>query len=380
MTERALIDITRVALAGNTSGVRQLCRRLLKDLPDDSTHPDAFREELLHLYTSSPSTKQREPQRSTPGLRSAQGRALTLVPDSETPMDLIDLSEDTHEPVYEGSVAEELARVTEERLQSDRLMSHGIHPTTKVLLTGAPGTGKSTAARFLARKLDLPLVRLNLAEVMSSFLGRTGQNLRVALREAQQSGGIILLDEFDAVAKRRNDDSDIGELKRLVNVLLLELDEWPSSCLLVAATNHPEVLDRAIERRFDLVLDLGLPSLSVRQTIIADRLGVAESDPAVQLCSLATEGLSGSDIQTMTDRILRRAILADSELLSVATEEGIEVLRDRTYDRATRDAVASAASHNLGWSNRRIAKYLGVSHPTVSSALSRAGGKASSRA
>jgi hypothetical protein len=125
-------------------------------------------------------------------------------------------------------------------------ISHACPVTTKV----AQDLGDTLAARVLARTLGRPLLILDLAAVMSSFLGRTGGNLRHVLDYAKSIECVLLLDELDAIAKRRDDAGEIGELKRLVTVLIQEIDDWPSSGLLVAATNHPELLDPAIWRRF----------------------------------------------------------------------------------------------------------------------------------
>jgi len=96
---------------------------------------------------------------------------------------------------------------------------------------------------------------------MGRYLGRSGSNLRAAIEFAKQSPCALLLDEFDSIAKKRADDSDIGELKRLVTVVLQEVDEWPDSSMLLAATNHPELIDAALWRRFDAVIEFDLPDI-----------------------------------------------------------------------------------------------------------------------
>src|ERR1700733_11402427 len=135
-----------------------------------------------------------------------------------------------------------------------------LHPTKSALFVGPPGVGKTLAARWIAKKLNRPLIVLDLSAVMSSFLGRTGNNVRNVLDYAKGVECIFLLDEFDAIAKRRDDAVEVGELKRLVTVLLQEIDEWPSSGILIAATNHPELLDPAVWRRFDLIVKFPMPA------------------------------------------------------------------------------------------------------------------------
>src|SRR5665213_3572636 len=126
-------------------------------------------------------------------------------------------------------------------------------------LYSPPGVGKTLAARWIARELHRPLLTLDLSAVMSSFLGRTGANVRHVLDYAKGVDCVLLLDELDSIAKRRDDASDVGELKRLVTVLLQEIDDWPSTGLLIAATNHSDLLDPAVWRRFEMRVNFPMP-------------------------------------------------------------------------------------------------------------------------
>ena len=137
---------------------------------------------------------------------------------------------------------------------------------------GPPGVGKTLTARWLAAQLKVPLYVLDLTAVMSSLLGKSG-NLRAAIDFAKREPCVLLLDEIDAIAKRRSDDSDVGELKRLVTVILQEVDEWPASSVLLAATNHPELIDPALWRRFDLVVQFKTPDEQAVKEAIKRFLG-----------------------------------------------------------------------------------------------------------
>lgn len=159
-----------------------------------------------------------------------------------------------HRPVWAPEVGAGLHALVDEWMNAGRLIEAGLNPSRTVLLSGPPGVGKTLAAAFLAEQLNLPLMTLNLAAAVNSLLGKTGNNLVKVLAHARSQPCVLLLDEFDAFAKRRDDGQDVGELKRVVNVLLQAIDEWPSTSLLVAATNHEELLDRAIFRRFDFWL------------------------------------------------------------------------------------------------------------------------------
>ena len=185
---------------------------------------------------------------------------------------------------------------------------------------------------------------------------------------------MMLLDEFDAIGKRRDDPGDVGELKRIVNVLLMELEAWPAHGLLVAATNHPELLDRAIWRRFERVINLGLPTASVRRAIIERHLqrhGRPMSHAILTTIAASTEGASGSELSTLVRSAVRRAVLdgvADVERLLL--EEVVERLRARALgDEEARQRFCEVCSRDLGLSQRDIAEKLGLSHVTVGKIL-----------
>ncbi len=260
-----------------------------------------------------------------------------------------------------------LREVVEERLNRDRLELAGVSPTRSLLLSGPPGVGKTLAAKWLASEIGIPLVSLDLASVVSSYLGSSGRNIKAVLDYAQSGPCVLLLDEFDAVAKRRDDDTDIGELKRIVNVLLVELDRWPDTSLLVAATNHPQLLDPAIGRRFDRHLELKLPGLEERMQIL-DRLDESLSGDVRSLVSTMLEGASGSEVVKTLETAKRRAVLKgdriENELLG-------EVVWKATQSGEARDRAWSLASKVLGLSARQIALKADVSHPTVSAAIRR---------
>ena len=174
----------------------------------------------------------------------------------------VDVSPDGSGLVLPPKVQAELDEIVLEQKRDSLLALRGMTPSHSALFSGPPGVGKTLASRWVARRrVALPLVSLDLAAVLSSYLGTSGRNIRDVLNFAKSTPCVLLLDEFDALAKARDDDSDVGELKRIVNVLLVELDRWESRSFLIAATNHAQLLDPAIGRRFDRIINFPLPGL-----------------------------------------------------------------------------------------------------------------------
>jgi SpoVK/Ycf46/Vps4 family AAA+-type ATPase len=199
-----------------------------------------------------------------------------------------------------------------EREKISELLEKGIKPSTSLLLVGNPGTGKTMLAHYIASALNKNLIVLDLSASISSLLGKTGQNLKRVLEYARQSSSVLLLDEFDAIAKRRDDMTDLGEMKRIVNVLLMELETWPVSSVVIATSNHPELLDRAIWRRFDHVLELGLPEQEERVRILNNELEDFLSEEERKFIPAIAELLSSkspADLCKLCDGIKRRVVL-----------------------------------------------------------------------
>ncbi|MGC5046616.1 AAA family ATPase [Streptomyces albidoflavus] len=264
-----------------------------------------------------------------------------------------------------------------ERPVREALVDVGLQPSRSVLLSGPPGVGKTLTASHIASQMKQTLFVVDLAAVMSSYLGRTGRNLRAVMDFAAENECVLFIDEFDALAKRREDDSDVGELKRLVNVLLLELDRWPAGSFLIAATNHKELLDTAISRRFDVLLELSLPATCERKILISSLPAIISASVSAETCglvALATDEMSHSDIVRLCNAIARESIVREGHLSSFEeslVRFALGKLRDVAgEDPVIREQVAVAASVHLGLSNRKIANILGVSHPTISRAIS----------
>ena len=360
--EQAVVDLLRLGLKGDRSSVRQLGRQLLTRPPNGLAATEAFREKVGALLAEASS--------GTPSIYRS-GQAAPLPQDDESAMSLLSLESvvDAEAPLLSDDARKLIDRLERERSNMPRLITAGAVPPGRVLFVGPPGVGKTMAARHLAATLDKALVTLDLAAVMSSYLGRTGQNLRQVFDFAKTVDCVFFVDEFDAVAKRRDDEADIGELKRIVNLLLIELERWPSTNLLIAATNHPELLDRAIQRRFDLIVDLDLPDERLARQILERALVQYSADDLGSLldfCSRVLVGYSGSDLKRFADTVIRTHILDGKDFADVLVRQAIDDLtKSSPSDHRVRVLIAGAASDRLGLSNRAIGQLLGMTHPTV---------------
>ena len=192
----------------------------------------------------------------------------------------------------------------------EKLIQYGLQPANKLLLYGLPGTGKTKLAHAIANQLNFPLVLVRLDELVSSYLGKTGQNIREIFDIAKNRNVVLFLDEIDTIAKHRADEKELGELKRIVTVLLQNIDLFPNNSIIIGATNHEEILDKAIWRRFPLKIKLELPSSESRELLFS--LFLDNVERKIDLPSLVkiTEGLSGSEIFDLTQQSLKNYIIS----------------------------------------------------------------------
>ena len=183
------------------------------------------------------------------------------------PEDLVDFCEARHsleDVILSDEIERECRAIIVEHQRADELASFKLSPRHKVLLYGPPGNGKTLLAEGLAKELDVPFLPVKYAGMIESFLGSTGKNLQNIFDYAATAPCVLFMDAFDGVAIDRGDAKDVGEIRRVTNQLLILLDRLPSTCMFIAATNADELLDRAIQRRFDFVMELPAPTQELR--------------------------------------------------------------------------------------------------------------------
>lgn len=213
-----------------------------------------------------------------------------------------------------------LRRIVREHRERGLLEEKGLMPRRKVLLSGPPGTGKSLTAAAIAGELGLPLFTVQLDGVITKFMGETAAKLRIVFDAMQGARGVYFFDEVDALATRRGAENDIGEARRMLNSFLQFLDEDSSGSLILAATNHQELLDRAIFRRFEATVRYDLPPPDHVRRILAQRLLQFElADVSWSEISAAAKGLSQADIVAAADDAARDAVLESGGNLDSAT-------------------------------------------------------------
>lgn len=229
--------------------------------------------------------------------------------------------------VLRPEAEETFRRVLSENRSRARLERFGVSPRRRLLFHGAPGCGKTLAAAVLAGEMGLPLMTVRFDALFSRFLGATAVQLRAIFAEMPRRPGVYLFDEFDSVAKARGDSQDVGEMNRVVTAFLQLVDADMSGSILVAATNHVELLDRAVFRRFDVIVPFEKPTCEQIAELMTLRLSTVglRSEDASRL-AVHAEGWSFADVARACDDAVRTMALDDREQIAerdvvVALEE-----------------------------------------------------------
>ena len=229
--------------------------------------------------------------------------------------------------VLDERMAAQLQRIMKEQRLYARIREHGLSPRRKLLLVGPPGTGKTMTVSALAGELGIPLFSVRLDALITKFMGETAAKLRQIFDAISEVRGVYFFDEFDAIGSQRGISNDVGEIRRVLNSFLQMIEHDQSTSLIIAATNHAEILDYALFRRFDDVVEYRLPTASQAADLIRSRLGKFAPRPfPLKSITAKAEGLSFAEIRRAVDEAIKEAIMHEQpqvkgEALSWALEE-----------------------------------------------------------
>lgn len=216
--------------------------------------------------------------------------------------------------VLSVTVKHRLDRLIKEHMHIHKIRSHGLAPRKKLLLVGPPGTGKTLTASVLAGELGLPLFVVRLDSLMTKYMGETAAKLRLIFDAIEQTRGVYLFDEFDSIGSQRGLANDVGEIRRVLNSFLQMVEQDNSDSLLLAATNHPDILDHALFRRFDDVVEYQLPEIQeIVKTLKTKLTSFAVPDILWKEVAEAASGLSYGDITRACEDTIKDAIIHDKD-------------------------------------------------------------------
>lgn len=242
---------------------------------------------------------------------------LTIPVDNESRMSIVEIEIPSKEktpivlqPLTQSKISDFILAVEHQNL----LIGQGIDTSNTLLLYGQPGCGKTTVAKYISEQTGLPLVVARFDAIVSSLLGDTAKNIRRIFDYAHNRPCILFLDEFDAIAKARDDQHELGELKRVINSLLQNIDSFSNNNILIAATNHPELLDKAVWRRFNHVIEIGLPQENEIVELMKEFIDKFKSDfledkKKIERLVKILEGKSPSDIKTIINNAKTQSVI-----------------------------------------------------------------------
>ena len=377
--------LCRIAMSSPSDAARHQVERLVAALKDEGSERQA--KALAALLSASEKRREMAPSRIRASKAMLSGEELsknTALPvDRETSVPLVqvlfpeELPEDS--PYFEGRISDAISSVLEEWQHFDRLEEASIKPARTCLIYGPPGTGKTHLALWMASRLSLPVVVARLDGLVSSFLGTTSRNIGTLFTFANRYRCLLLLDEFDAIAKLRNDPQEVGEIKRVVNTLLQHLDSRSATGFTIGITNHDGLLDPAVWRRFEIQLQVPYPGHEARVQIIQRYLSpLSLPDAHIKLLSWTTEGSSGAELESLVRLIKKNHILGpigknfieDLKLIVLMSSGRItHINRDLLFGE-TRTLFGTLLNHtNLNFTQSELAQILNRDKSTISRML-----------
>ncbi|KAF1720150.1 ATPase [Pseudoxanthomonas wuyuanensis] len=359
-----LVEFADAALAADYTRLRKVGQRIAKALEASDADAETARRFRISLN-----------RKGVPLRASGYSEALPL--DSKSRLPLLEELPWPNSPVFlDSSGKEQFSAFLTDVTNHELLASKGLASRLALMLSGPPGTGKTLLAGHLASQLGRKLYVARLDSIISSMLGDTAKNVRSIFDFVAGKHAVLFLDELDAIAKMRDDRHELGELKRVVNTVIQGLDSLDESTIVVAATNHAQILDKAIWRRFPYKIEFGHPDLDLRHALWSHFLSASEDqDQQISVLSRMSNGMSGADIEQHALAARRRSVL-DSSPLDMASLGGA-ILNKKVDHRGDASARLSDLKRRLAHhlvnecdiAQSETARFLGVSRQAVSAYL-----------
>lgn len=316
-----LVELVKAA----SSGDQQLFRRAAESLIQEerSKGHRIFADRLVKSLQYSPPFQQRTAENKTASNGGAVTNDLIFEISPQRALDSL---------VLTGKIRAQLDEMIEEQHRAELLHAHNLSPRHRVLLAGPPGNGKTTLAEALATELMVPMIVVRYETLIGSYLGETSARLKKLIDYAKTQRCVLFFDEFETLGKERGDTHETGEIKRVVSSLLLQMDELPDYVVVVAASNHPELLDRAVWRRFQLRIELPIPTRAQLSHFI-DSIGVHSQVNfgfAAETIAKRLLGSNFAEVEEFCLAVVRRAVLNQKTNDAKAiTQLKLEQWRDR---------------------------------------------------
>ncbi|OLU32850.1 AAA family ATPase [Pseudomonas sp. PA27(2017)] len=326
-----LVDLFKTATRGDQLAFRKAAESLIKE---EKNKGHRLLAERLAKALQASSAQTLRPSEARPSVGSAVKDLFYEI----TP------ERDLNSLVLPDKIKCQVEELIEEQHRAELLHAHNLRARNRILLAGPPGNGKTTLAEALAFELMYPLIVIRYETLVGSYLGETSSRLKNLLDYARTQRCVLLFDEFETLGKERGDTHETGEIKRVVSTLLLQLDEMPDYVVVVAASNHPELLDRAVWRRFQLRIELPIPTREQLTRYIASIGQKCNVNFGYEPATLAKHllGLNFAETEEFCHGVVRRAVLdMKSENAQQVTKLKLEQWKSRL--KPTEDKNATTA-------------------------------------
>jgi SpoVK/Ycf46/Vps4 family AAA+-type ATPase len=378
--------LSRTALATPNEAVLHQIQRLKDSLEKDGYSKEA--KSLDGLLRSSKSSMDMAPSKIQKSFVKTSGENLTpktqMPVDKETSTPLAEmffpLDMPIEMPLLDDNIQLAIQSIVNEWMKFDELLELNAMPASSCLIYGAPGTGKTHLAKWIAKQIGMPVVLARLEGLMSSYLGTTSRNIGNLFAFANRYKCVLLLDEFDAIAKLRNDPQEVGEVKRVVNTLLQSLDSRHEKGFTIGVTNHESLLDPAIWRRFDIQIEIPKPSPEVMVHLLEKFLQPLEfQENEIKFLAWCLEGSSGADAKILS-KWFKRAFVIEKENSIVDVMRQFALLNSGRVDVRKRnvmlgsdeDFIAMLLNDNIySFKQKDIASLFGITPSSLSKQLSK---------